>query len=337
MMRRLVMASSVERTRIHAQARKTSPTTTINVRMPSRTRPNCDHHETRARWTSTSPSINESSMYDMSVPDVRGVQEDVGERLEAAAVVFVEAREVGTVQVEDADHLAETHERHDDLAPRVRVACDVAGKGVHVRHDDRFLVAGGGSAHALAQRDANAGRLALEGAEDQAFLLQEIEPGPVEVGEAMEQQRREVRGVGYEIVLALEKRVGLLEELCVEGLLGVVLAGGCAGEHGGLEDSHDFTLWPEGGPSAKSGPTPWQGASRQLALGATCLSFFSVWIFLLCFFCAFASLARSLSVTTPSDLAFSFFVSTLACPFSSLAVSLGVRLPDCTPCWMRAS
>jgi hypothetical protein len=51
----------------------------------------------------------------------------------------------------------------------------------------------------------------------------------------MEEQRREVRGVGDEIVLTLEKRVGLLEELGVEGLLGVVLAGGSAGEHGNLE------------------------------------------------------------------------------------------------------
>jgi hypothetical protein len=51
----------------------------------------------------------------------------------------------------------------------------------------------------------------------------------------MEEEGREVCGVGYEIVFALEKRVGLLEELCVEGLLGVVLAGGCAGEHGSLE------------------------------------------------------------------------------------------------------
>jgi hypothetical protein len=47
----------------------------------------------------------------------------------------------------------------------------------------------------------------------------------------MEQEGGEVRRVGDEVVLALEERVGLFDELRVQGLLGFVLLAGGGGEH----------------------------------------------------------------------------------------------------------
>src|SRR5260221_6439489 len=62
MTRRLVMASSVERMRIHAMARKTRPTTITSVTRPSTMSGNCDHQEMRARWMSVSPPTRDSSI-----------------------------------------------------------------------------------------------------------------------------------------------------------------------------------------------------------------------------------------------------------------------------------
>src|SRR5256885_3604504 len=75
-----------------------------------------------------------------------------------------------------------------------------------VRHDDRGAAGGGAAANALAPRDADAGGLALKGAEDEFVLPREIEPGPVEIGEPVKDQRRHVGAVGDQIALALDQR-----------------------------------------------------------------------------------------------------------------------------------
>src|SRR5207302_1615766 len=64
-------------------------------------------------------------------------------------------------------------------------------------------------------------------------------------------QRREVRGIGDVVVLALEKRVRLLDQVGVEGGFGLVVAGVRQGVHGSLDGSRDFTprpVRPEDGP-----------------------------------------------------------------------------------------
>src|SRR6185503_4946164 len=139
MMRLLVIAISVERTLTQAHPRKMSPTPTTSRRIPSRTSPNCDHHETCARCTMVSPSTSDWSMYDTLASEVGGLEERLGHGLQAAGIFFVETREPGAVQVHHADDLARVHQRNHDLAARSRIACDVAGKRVDVGHDDRAL------------------------------------------------------------------------------------------------------------------------------------------------------------------------------------------------------
>src|SRR5204863_9417860 len=88
-----------------------------------------------------------------------------------------------------------------------------------VRHDDRGAAGGGGAADALAPPDADAGRLALKRTEDEFVLPREIEPGPVEVGEPVKEQRRHVGAVGDQIALALNERRELPPQLVIEAEL----------------------------------------------------------------------------------------------------------------------
>jgi hypothetical protein len=64
----------------------------------------------------------------------------------------------------------------------------VAGKGADVGDDDGLPPGDGGAAHALADGDAHAGRLALEGAEHELAAAQEIEARPVELRHQLEEQ-----------------------------------------------------------------------------------------------------------------------------------------------------
>jgi hypothetical protein len=78
---------------------------------------------------------------------------------------------------------------------------------MHVRDHHGFAACGRRAAHAAADRDAHAGGLALERAEQQvaALRLDEVEARPVELRQAPVQQRHEVRRIGDEVVLAREQ------------------------------------------------------------------------------------------------------------------------------------
>src|SRR5262249_40529155 len=157
---------------IHAATRKPSPITTTSSRMPSRTYPDCDHHDTRARCRMRSPSTSESSMYDMSGPplpweragervEVSRRDELGNERLERPRVGFVEAPWGGAVEVEHAEHLAILANGHHDLAAGSRITRDMARELVHVRHDDRAPLRDRGATYAPAYRNTHACGLAL--------------------------------------------------------------------------------------------------------------------------------------------------------------------------------
>src|SRR5690349_20245756 len=193
--------------------RKKSPTTTTRSTIPSSTKPDCDHQDTRARCSTVSPSTRLSSMY-----DIGRLEEDLHQRLEAARVGLAEAALERAVEVEHADDLAVGDDRDHHLAAGRGIAGDVAGEFVHVGHDDRAPLAGGGAADALAERDAHARGLALERSQDELPVLHPVEAHPVEVGQGVEDQRGKLRRVGGEIALALEERSRLGEELAV-GLL----------------------------------------------------------------------------------------------------------------------
>src|SRR5689334_25273244 len=117
------MATSVERTLIQAQTRKTNPTATTSSRIPRNSSQNCDHHEMRARCRMRSPSTRDSSMYDTSA-EVACAQVEGGHPLERELLALAEAVEEGAVDVEHAEH-AFGHQGNHDLAARRRVACDV--------------------------------------------------------------------------------------------------------------------------------------------------------------------------------------------------------------------
>ena len=75
----------------------------------------------------------------------------------------------------------------------------------------------------ISERDAasqamwpgNAGRQALERADDELGAIEEIEAGPVEVGQGVEQQGGEVGGVGDAVTLAVQQAFGLRQQLQV--------------------------------------------------------------------------------------------------------------------------
>src|SRR5687768_11762165 len=105
--------------------------------------------------------------------------------------------------------------RHDDLRARGRIAGYVAGECLDVGNDLRTARRRGGAADALAERDAHAGGLALEGTYDELATAVEIEARPVEAGQGVEHEGREIRGVRDAIALPGEQRAGLLRELRV--------------------------------------------------------------------------------------------------------------------------
>ena len=87
---------------------------------------------------------------------------------------------------------------------------------MHILDQHGFAARRRGAAHALADRDAQAGGLALERPEHQHLALAEIEPGPIEVGQALIDQRRHVRGVGDPIGFAVEQRRQFYGEVMVK-------------------------------------------------------------------------------------------------------------------------
>src|SRR5689334_15063737 len=147
-------------------------------------------------------------------------REDPDELLEPEAILAVEAMRLGRVDVEDADQNAAEEDRNDDLGSRRRVARDVARKGVDVGHDECLAPRRGRAADAPAERDAHAGRLALEGSEDELALAQQVEAAPVDALERAGEEARRVGEVRERVGLALEERPERRGELGVERRFG---------------------------------------------------------------------------------------------------------------------
>jgi hypothetical protein len=80
---------------------------------------------------------------------------------------------------------------------------------MHVGHALNPAAGSGGAAYTAAQRNGDAGRLALKRADQEFAALQEIEAGPIDVVQAVEQQCGQVRCVGHEIALTGQQGPGL--------------------------------------------------------------------------------------------------------------------------------
>ena len=140
----------------------------------------------------------------------------LGQPLAALAIGLVETPGARAVEVEHPNHFAILDQRHHQLRARIRIASDMARKFMHIPDQHGLAARRRGAAHALADRDAQAGGLALERPEHQHLALAEIEPGPIEVGQALIDQRRHVRGVGDPIGFAVEQRRQFYGEVMVK-------------------------------------------------------------------------------------------------------------------------
>ena len=134
---------------------------------------------------------------------------------QAGLVVGVESVEHRTVQVEHADQLAVALQRHHQFRTRGRVAGDVSREGVDVGDALGLPRARRRAAHALVQRDAHAGGLALERADHQLGAVEEIEADPVELRQRVVDQRGKIGRVGDAVALAVQQRARLPGQLCV--------------------------------------------------------------------------------------------------------------------------
>ena len=95
-----------------------------------------------------------------------------GERSKTCGIRGIEAVKVRAVDVEHAQQLVVRYERDHDFRARGRIAGDVARESVHVRHHQSARArARRRAAHAVAERDAHAGGLALERADHELAAL----------------------------------------------------------------------------------------------------------------------------------------------------------------------
>ncbi len=124
----------------------------------------------------------------------------------ALPIRLVEAPEERAVEIEHANDFTGLDQRHDEFRARNRIAGDMSRKFVHIRHQHRLAARCGGAAHALADRDAQAGGPALERAQHQLVAVAEIKPGPVQIGQTVIDQRCHIGGVGDPIGFAGEQR-----------------------------------------------------------------------------------------------------------------------------------
>src|SRR5690606_7213026 len=125
----------------------------------------------------------------------------------------VETVRIRTVEVEYAHQRIIPVQRHHQFGARRRVAGDVAVEGIDVGHALGPAAARGGAAYALVERDADAGRLALERADHQFGAVEEVEADPVEPRQGVVDQSGQVGGVGDAVALAGDQRARLFGEL----------------------------------------------------------------------------------------------------------------------------
>ncbi len=132
------------------------------------------------------------------------------------SIFHVETADNGTVDVKDSDQTAVGHHRNHDFRRRRAVTGDVAGKLVDIGHNDRLALGRRSSAHALAQAQPGAGRLALKGADDKMSAPKEIEAYPIYLGQGVKHQGRGVGGIGKSIFLPLQQGAKFVRQSLVK-------------------------------------------------------------------------------------------------------------------------
>ena len=112
--------------------------------------------------------------------------------LQPGLILFGEAAGPGAVDIENADDLPANAQGNDDFGIGGAVTGDVAGEKMHVRHEPGLPLLHRRAADAAPDLDLDAGGLPLEGAEDKAAALHEIEARPVEILQPLKEKGRGV-------------------------------------------------------------------------------------------------------------------------------------------------
>lgn len=147
--------------------------------------------------------------------EIRRLEQQLRGGVEALAVLRIEPRQLGAIEIEDAFELPMRNHGDDDLRARRRVAGYVARKCVYIRNDERLAALGGSATDTAAQGNPNTGDLALEGAEYELVSPQEIESGPVQIRQRREQERGHIGGVRNTIALTGKQRGQLSQQFAV--------------------------------------------------------------------------------------------------------------------------
>ena len=122
--------------------------------------------------------------------------QDSRKLLQSRLILLRETPDVRAVQVQHPHNSALHTDGNHDLRIGGTVAGDVSGELVDIPHELGLALGHGGSAYAPTHRNLNAGRLALEGAQHQNILFQQIKPRPVEAVQGVVQQCRGICQVG---------------------------------------------------------------------------------------------------------------------------------------------
>ena len=118
---------------------------------------------------------------------------------QAGKRLLILEREAGgnrTVQIQHAEHLPILHQGNHQLRRGGAVTGDMAGKGMHIRYQLCLPGGRGCAANPFSKGDGHAGGFALEGPQQQRLPLAQIEACPVQLRQALIQERSHVGHIG---------------------------------------------------------------------------------------------------------------------------------------------
>ena len=95
--------------------------------------------------------------------------------------MLVKATRLGTVDIPDSEQLAIDDQRHDDFGTRRGIAGDMPRKCIDIDDQLRLARRCGGSTDTATERNAHAGRLALERTNNQFATIEKVKPAPVDI------------------------------------------------------------------------------------------------------------------------------------------------------------
>ena len=107
------------------------------------------------------------------------LREDLDKCFQPRFIFVIKPFSNRAVDIQQADQAIEFDDRYNDLGIGCAVACDMAGKFMHVLHDDRFFFLSTGSANAFTDRNAHAGGLPLERSQHEFSMPVKIKSSPI--------------------------------------------------------------------------------------------------------------------------------------------------------------